>query len=141
VSASPVPSPTPPFDEDFVRGGAEGMAESDLGEVQARAEELRRRFDQPGPIGHLRSNAHLLIALVRDYRSGRYREVPWWAMAAVGFCLLYVLNPVDVVPDALPLLGQIDDAIVISVCLVLIDQELQTYKRWKLDRVEADDAS
>jgi uncharacterized membrane protein YkvA (DUF1232 family) len=126
------------FDQDFIRAGAQSVTEADLDALAARADELRRKFDQPGPIGHVRSSAHLLVALVRDHRNGSYREVPWWAMAAVGFCLLYVLNPVDLLPDIIPVLGQIDDAVVISVCLVLIDQELQKYKRWKLDSVDTE---
>lgn len=126
-------APKQGFDEALLRRGAEDVTEADLDEVTAHEEELRRAFNRPGPIGHIRSSALLLISLVRDYRDGTYREVPWWAMAAVGFCLLYVLNPVDLIPDMIPILGQIDDAVVISVCLLLIDQELQKYKQWKLE--------
>ncbi|MHC4845451.1 MAG: YkvA family protein [Planctomycetota bacterium] len=139
MSDSSDPQTTQGFDEDFIRRGAESVTEADLDAVRARSEELRRKFDQPGPIGHIRSSGHLLVALVGDYREGDYREVPWWAMAAVGFCLLYVLNPIDAMPDAIPVLGQVDDAIVISACLLLIDQELQKYKHWKLAQLDVGD--
>jgi uncharacterized membrane protein YkvA (DUF1232 family) len=141
MSELPGQPPTQGFDEEYIRRGAEDVTEADLDELHAQADELRRRFDQPGPIGHIRSSGHLLVALVGDYREGDYREVPWWAMAAIGFCLLYVLNPVDAMPDMVPILGQVDDAIVISVCLLLIDQELQKYKHWKLDRLDGDGES
>jgi uncharacterized membrane protein YkvA (DUF1232 family) len=125
---------------DVVRLGAEGITDAHLVELLERETELRTRFDRPGPIGHLVSDLHLMTALVRDYREGRYREVPWWAMSAVGFCLLYVLSPVDAVPDVLPILGRVDDAAVLGACLLLVDQELQQYKRWRFEQLRRGDA-
>jgi uncharacterized membrane protein YkvA (DUF1232 family) len=55
--------------------------------------------------------------------------------------LLYVLNPFDLVPDALPLLGLLDDAAVVSACLSLVEQDLRDYRDWKQAREgEADEA-
>ena len=39
----------------------------------------------------------------------RYR---WWV---VGGTLLYVLSPIDLLPDVFPIIGQIDDAVVITL--------------------------
>lgn len=36
----------------------------------------------------------------------------WWV---IGGSLLYVLSPIDIAPDFLPFIGQIDDAVVITV--------------------------
>ena len=36
----------------------------------------------------------------------------WWV---VGGTLLYVLSPVDILPDVFPIIGQIDDAVVITL--------------------------
>ena len=65
------------------------------------------------------------------FTGSRYREVPWWIIAAIVFTLLYVLNPFDLIPDAIPLLGQLDDVAVMVLCLKLIDSEVQKYKKWK----------
>jgi uncharacterized membrane protein YkvA (DUF1232 family) len=62
--------------------------------------------------------------------------VPYWAIAAVVFALLYVLNPFDIVPDVVPLLGFVDDAAVMGVCLSMIEQQLHEYKGWKESRKE-----
>jgi uncharacterized membrane protein YkvA (DUF1232 family) len=50
------------------------------------------------------------------------------------FALLYVLAPFDLVPDAIPGLGQLDDAAVVSVCLALVRQELVKYAAWRAKR-------
>ena len=68
-------------------------------------------------------------------------RVPGWAIAAFGLCLLYVVNPVDLLPDWVPVLGQIDDFIAITGCLMLIEQELQEYKHWKFNQLRAATAS
>jgi uncharacterized membrane protein YkvA (DUF1232 family) len=46
--------------------------------------------------------------------------------------LLYVLNPLDLIPDFLPLVGQIDDAAVVAACLLMVRQDLHKYKKWKI---------
>jgi uncharacterized membrane protein YkvA (DUF1232 family) len=122
------------IDEDFVRRGAAGMTPGHLAELCSRRAELRARFDKPGPFGRLHSDVLLLFALLDEYWDGTYREVPWWVLAAVAFSLLYLLSPADLLPDPIPVIGQIDDVAVLTVCLVLIEQELQAYKRWKLDQ-------
>jgi uncharacterized membrane protein YkvA (DUF1232 family) len=53
----------------------------------------------------------------------------------VGFCLAYVISPVDALPDVIPVLGRIDDAALLGACLLLVDQELQQYKRWRFEEL------
>jgi uncharacterized membrane protein YkvA (DUF1232 family) len=45
--------------------------------------------------------------------------------------LLYVFNPFDLMPDLLPLIGQLDDVAVMSACLMLVEQDLVKYRVWK----------
>jgi uncharacterized membrane protein YkvA (DUF1232 family) len=73
----------------------------------------------------------ILISMVKDYYSGAYREIPWWAISAVVAALLYVLSPIDLIPDVIPVIGFIDDAAVVGVCLALIEHQLMNYQAWK----------
>ena len=127
------------IDEDYVKQGAKDISEVDLDTVVERAEAIEERFQGSGPLQRLLEDGRLLLELVRDAQEGRYRAVPVWTLSAVGFALLYVLNPLDLVPDALPLLGLIDDAAVVSACLSLVEQDLRDYQAWKQSRVEEDD--
>jgi uncharacterized membrane protein YkvA (DUF1232 family) len=36
----------------------------------------------------------------------------WWI---IGGTLLYLVNPIDIIPDVLPIVGQIDDAVLITL--------------------------
>ena len=123
------------LDEAFIRKGAESITQDDLRRIIDATADFDARFEKPGPIGRVVSEINLLRALVSDYWEGDYREVPWWAMTAAAFALIYVLNPVDLVPDMAPVLGQLDDAIVVMACFLLIEQELQSYKAWKREQL------
>ena len=53
--------------------------------------------------------------------------------------LLYVLNPIDIIPDFIPFIGRIDDALVLKFCLKLIEKDLSKYKKWKNEQTAASD--
>jgi len=41
-------------------------------------------------------------------------------LAAAGLSALYVLSPIDLIPDTIPILGQIDDAGVLAALIGLV---------------------
>lgn len=130
------------IDEDYVERGAKDITDVDLDTVVERAEAIEDRFRGSGPLQRLLEDGRLLLELVRDARRGHYRKLPVWTLSAVGFTLLYVLNPFDMIPDTLPLLGLLDDAAVVSACLSLVEQDLRDYRAWKRARLtDGGDAS
>jgi uncharacterized membrane protein YkvA (DUF1232 family) len=46
----------------------------------------------------------------------------WWV---IGGTLVYLLSPLDIAPDFIPFLGQIDDAVVITVLATELMQVLK----------------
>ena len=81
----------------------------------------------------------MLTALVRDWRSGKYRQALYGTIAAVVFGLIYVFNPLDLVPDVLPFLGAVDDATVIGALLMLVERDLKKYRTWKEGQLTSGD--
>ncbi len=73
----------------------------------------------------------LLFSLVKDYYQGNYRDIPYKTISAAVVGLLYVINPIDIIPDFIPFIGQVDDALVLGFCLKLIQKDLLQYKAWK----------
>ncbi len=76
------------------------------------------------------NNIELLFSLVKDYKNGVYKEVPLGTIVAIISALVYVINPFDLIPDAIPGIGQIDDAAVVVACIKLIQNDLEKYKEW-----------
>ena len=115
----------------FVRRGAADVTVKDVDSVDDRAAEIRETFKAAGPLRRFVTDAALLAGLVRDYRRERYRDVPFRTVAAAVFALLYVLSPVDLIPDFLPVVGYLDDAAVVGLCLSMLEHDLARYKAWR----------
>jgi uncharacterized membrane protein YkvA (DUF1232 family) len=79
----------------------------------------------------LANQASLVLELLDDYRDGTYREIRWRSLAVAAAALLYSVSPSDVVPDFLPVLGQLDDAFVLGLGMHMIRGDLQAYVRFK----------
>ena len=118
-------------DEEFIKEGAEKITEKDVEKVVDKSEEIKQKFASRGPLKRFIEDGRLLIALVKDYRAKRYRQVPYGIIAAAAFALLYVFNPFDLVPDVLPFVGAVDDATVIGACLLMMEQDLNKFRKWK----------
>lgn len=57
-----------------------------------------------------------LLALVLAVR---HPSTPWYAKLVVAGCVAYALTPVDFIPDAIPVVGLIDDLIFIPLAIAL----------------------
>ena len=47
-------------------------------------------------------------------------RVPWYAKALAVCVVAYALSPVDLIPDAIPVLGYLDDLVVLPIGIVLV---------------------
>ena len=65
-------------------------------------------------------NGFTLLSLVIDYFVGNYREISIWAIGVADLALLYVISPIDFIPDFIPVVGFLDDAVVLALCLKLL---------------------
>jgi len=118
--------------EEIVKDGAQNVTQKDIQKVVSRSEEIQRKFSARGPLARFVEDGKLLMSIVKDYWAGAYRQVPYGVIASSVFTLIYVLNPFDMVPDVLPLIGQLDDVAVLGACLLMVEHDLHTYKDWKL---------
>ena len=49
----------------------------------------------------------------------RHPHTPWYAKLVVAGCVAYALTPVDFIPDAIPVVGFIDDLVFIPLAIAL----------------------
>jgi uncharacterized membrane protein YkvA (DUF1232 family) len=119
------------IDGKFIENGAQKVTDRDLEKVVTKSDEIKKKFSVGGPLQRFIDDGQLLVSVVKDYRAGIFRQVPYGTVAAIVFTLIYVFNPLDLVPDILPIIGQIDDAAVVAACMILIEHDLHTYKLWK----------
>jgi uncharacterized membrane protein YkvA (DUF1232 family) len=73
-----------------------------------------------------------LVRLVVAYARGNYREIPTDSLALVVGGLLYVVSPLDLIPDAVPVVGFMDDAVVVGWVIKAVREELDAFRAWEL---------
>ena len=73
----------------------------------------------------------LMISLVRSYVKKEYTEPPITSMVAIVVTLIYVLSPIDLIPDAIVGIGFLDDGAVVAGCLALVRTDLEDYRIWR----------
>ena len=81
-------------------------------------------------VGSLLSDVPLLVSLVKSYLDGEYKEIPYNSIVAVVATLLYVISPIDIIPDIIPVVGFTDDAMAVAFCIKMIHDDLEKYKTW-----------
>jgi uncharacterized membrane protein YkvA (DUF1232 family) len=62
----------------------------------------------------LKREVYSLYFAVRDPR------VPWYAKALAGSIVAYAFSPIDLIPDFIPVLGYLDDLILIPLGVLLV---------------------
>ena len=75
----------------------------------------------------LRSWAHLVL---RDglalYIAARDPRTPWFAKLLALLVAAYALSPIDLIPDAIPVLGFLDELILLPIAIALIARLIPT---------------
>ena len=57
--------------------------------------------------------------VVALWLASRDRRVPWAAKAVAGLVAAYALSPIDLIPDFIPVLGYLDDLILVPAGILL----------------------
>lgn len=70
-------------------------------------------------------------AMFRDLLRRRYRQPPVGTLTGAFLSLVYLVDPLDLVPDVVPLLGGIDDSLVFGLFLALLSRDVKKYLLWK----------
>jgi uncharacterized membrane protein YkvA (DUF1232 family) len=86
----------------------------------------------PGIVGNGGTRRHVMIERAKQwtrivkrdvhalYRAGRDPRVPWYAKALALCVAGYALSPIDLIPDFVPVLGYLDDVIIVPLGILLV---------------------
>jgi len=85
----------------------------------------------PEGMHRVANQTRLVLELIDDFRDGTYREVSWRSIALLTGGILYSVSPADVVPDVLPIIGQLDDLVILAIVTRLVHGDLRDYCRFK----------
>lgn len=81
--------------------------------------------------GKLLDDLLLLVRLVRASVNGAYTGFSVQKLVTIVAAILYLISPLDVIPDFIPVAGYADDAAVIAWVLNSLAEELKGFKSWE----------
>lgn len=128
------------IDEDYMHSEISKMEDGDLEVVMDNNDNISNKISNSGLLKKYTELAKVMVGMIKDYKKGNYRTVPWFTMAAISFALLYILNPFDIVPDFIPGLGYVDDFAVFTIALKFIQNDLHSYLDWKIESQKVQEA-
>ncbi|WP_371533164.1 YkvA family protein [Psychrobacter sp. Arc29] len=111
---------------------------SNLKYLIGKEDKLKEKLEDNSYLEPFSDDLMLFMSLIKDYYKGDYRKIPFRTLSAGVVGAIYTLNPIDLIPDSIPFIGYIDDALVLKFCLKQAQKDLQKYKVWKQEQADAE---
>lgn len=124
------------IEEEYMKDEIVKIKEDDVDVVMDKQEDISKKITNSSTLEKYTELAKVMFGMLKDYRKGIYTNVPWFTIASIAFGFLYVLNPLDIIPDFIPGLGYIDDLAVLTFGLRFVETDLHNYLDWKLESQE-----
>lgn len=103
----------------------------DKQKMQHFLDRLEKRLASIPVAGKYLADVPVLISLVKAYIDKGYTEIPIGSLVAIVGALIYVLSTIDLIPDVIPVVGFVDDAIVVAAAYKLVHDDVEEYKAWR----------
>jgi uncharacterized membrane protein YkvA (DUF1232 family) len=118
---------------DFLDQQAVRIAAPDVTALAAQAPAIRAKAGalDGERFRALRRQVAEALGCVEDYAAGECPQIPYYTVAVLAAALFYFQSAVDVLPDFLPEIGTMDDAVVMDAAMALVAEGLERYRTWK----------
>lgn len=95
-------------------------------------EAFAKKAEKIPVLGGMIDDIVCMAELADSYVKKEYCDVPAGTIVSIVAALVYLLSPVNIIPDVIPVIGYMDDAaIVLSVLNFGVDRDLEKYRMWK----------
>ena len=93
-------------------------------------DEIRKAKKLARFLGEFSENFLVVVRLVEAVIKGEYQIETWNLIKLIG-AIMYVILPLDAVPDAIPVLGFTDDIAVVAEILKSMADIINDFKKWE----------
>lgn len=95
------------------------------------AEDLKRAQSLAGNLGKISTRFQLLLRMIRADLKGEFKIPAMEKLKIIG-AILYVVSPIDAMPDIIPFFGFGDDIAVVTFVLTKINNLVTDYEEYEL---------
>jgi uncharacterized membrane protein YkvA (DUF1232 family) len=96
-------------------------------EVRATFRRAEKQAVERGVGEELLENVKSLWSMLTDPDFTVSWETKTWIIAG----LAYFISPIDAIPDVIPVVGYLDDVVIVTWVMHEISEEVTKYRRWK----------
>ncbi|MFU1855959.1 hypothetical protein BWD42_09900 [Sphingobacterium sp. CZ-UAM] len=97
------------------------ITEAELSQAESKAKNLGSYVD----------DFKLLIAMCKDAITGKFKMNSWNLSIIIG-TIIYVVSPVDAIPDFIAVGGWLDDVAIVAYAIRKLSEEIERYKSERL---------
>lgn len=80
---------------------------------------------------HLQDDILALVRMTRAWLKGDYKNISTHTIIAVIAALIYFVNPIDLIPDFIPVIGQLDDVFILGLLVKTLNKEIERFMAWE----------
>ena len=102
---------------------------------------LEDNLDRYPKLGAVIEDVKTMIAMIKSYINKEYTQIPIASILATLGALIYLVNPFDLIPDVIPIIGQVDDIAVIALALKACQVDIENYRKWAAEQAAAKSAN
>ena len=103
----------------------------DKGKLASLLKKLKQKMKSIPLAGSVFANVPTMFRLVNSYLKDEYTDIPQTKLLLIVSALSYLVAPIDLIPDFIPVIGLLDDMAVIAACTKATRKELEKYLRWR----------
>ena len=118
---------------EFENGSWQKEAEQTMGDRE-KMDELKNKknkFLNNPALSKIRDSLCLLLRYLEAVTSKRYTDYSVWALTKIVAVLIYVVNPLDLIPDVIFWAGWLDDILAVGYVISLTAEELKKFQLWE----------
>ncbi len=113
---------------------ADDVSQGDVEKTVKDKSKIDKIFEHVKSLAKYKDEIALVFSMLKDYVKGDYKQVPWRTIAVLVGSLAYVVAPLDLIPDVIPIVGWSDDCLTLAGALSFAKMDLEEYKAWKVKR-------
>lgn len=110
---------------------ADKVSAADVNSTVGNEGNFKLLFQSVDKLAQYWDEIKIVFAMLKDYATGKYKKCPWRTIAVLVGALGYVLTPLDLIPDFIPVIGWSDDCLALAGALAFAKMDLEEYKAWK----------
>lgn len=102
--------------------------------LDSALKKVKEKADNEGPLADVWAYLTALIRLLKAYTRHKYTDIPWPSIVLAVVAVIYFVNPLDLIPDFIPVAGYVDDAAVIAFVIRQIKADLDKFTTWEAEQ-------